>query len=298
MELSVIIPCYNKAEYIKACLSSILTQDFNSFEVVMINDGSTDETGDICNKIAATDSRVKVFHRPNGGVTAARRYGIEQSQGKYIMFVDCDDQLLPNAMKTLYDTIQETKADEVIGTFMTQKGKIMDSGLRGWQDTDYLIRNLLVLHNSFCVLWAIIFRRKLLDNCLMMSRDIISGEDILMQIKCLMKKPKVFFIGHQVYLYNVGLPNERNIQLNNVKAFDEELEKTLKPRWEEFEKGFLHHCIKTYENYVYRHRQEITDYYKPLRGKDLRGIPIQDRIAFLLPPQIAYYLIKLRKALL
>ena len=65
MELSVIIPCYNKAEYIKACLSSILTQDFNSFEVVMINDGSTDETGDICNKIAATDSRVKVFHRPN-----------------------------------------------------------------------------------------------------------------------------------------------------------------------------------------------------------------------------------------
>lgn len=295
MDLSVIIPCYNKADYIEACVSSILTQEFNSFEVIMVDDGSSDHTGALCDKLAAIDSRIRVFHRPNCGVTAARRYGVEQSQGQYIMFVDSDDQLLPHAMSSLYKTILETGADEVIATYRTQKGEVRDSGLRGWQDTDFLIRDLLALHNSFCVLWGIIFRRELLDNCLNMSRDIINGEDILMQVKCLMKKPKVYFIGQQVYLYNVGLPNERNNQLKNVKAFDEELEKTLKPRWDDFSDGFLHHGIKTYEDCVYRRRFDIADYYKTLRNQDLSRIPLQDRIAFMLPPRIAYYLIWLRK---
>lgn len=295
MEVSIIIPCYNKEGYIEACAQSILAQQFHSFEIIMVDDGSTDHTGEICDKVAATDSRIQVFHTPNGGVTAARRFGLEQSRGRYIMFADSDDQLLPNSIQMLYDTIEQTNADEVIGVYKTQKGKIVDSTLRGWQDPVFLLNDLLAVHNSFCVLWGIIFRKELLDGCLDTPRDIVSGEDILMQIKCLVKQPKVYFIGDEVYLYNEGIPNDRYMDLERVRLLDNELKRTLMPRWAEFSNGYLYHCIKTYESYLYMKRFYIVDYYKELKSESLKQIPIKDRIAFLLPPKLASFLISLRK---
>ena len=87
MEVSIIIPCYNKEQYIEACIQSILTQEFRSFEIIMVDDGSTDRTGYLCDQIATLDTRVKVYHTSNGGVTAARKFGFDHSTGKYIMFV-------------------------------------------------------------------------------------------------------------------------------------------------------------------------------------------------------------------
>lgn len=295
MEVSIIIPCYNKEDYIELCIQSILTQQFHSFEIIMVDDGSTDHTGEICDKVAATDSRIRIFHTPNGGVTAARRFGLQQSRGRYIMFVDSDDQLLPNSIQILHDAIEQTNADEVIGVYKTQKGKIVDSTLRGWQDPVFLLNDLLAVHNSFCVLWGIIFRKELLDGCLDTPRDIVSGEDILMQIKCLVKQPKVYFIGDEVYLYNEGIPNDRYMDLERVRLLDNELKRTLMPRWAEFSNGYLYHCIKTYESYLYRKRFYIVDYYKELKSESLKQIPIKDRIAFLLPPKLASFFISLRK---
>lgn len=295
MEVSIIIPCYNKEEYIEACAQSILAQQFPSFEIIMVDDGSTDRTGEICDKVAATDSRIRVFHTPNSGVTAARRFGLEQSRGRFIMFADSDDQLLPNSIQVLYDTMEKTNADEVIGVYRTQKGKVVDSKLRGWKNPAFLINDLLAVHNSFCVLWGIIFKRELLDGCLDTPREIVSGEDILMQIKCLVKQPKVYFIEDKVYLYNEGLPNDRYMDLERVRLLDNELERTLSSRWEEFSNGYLYHCIKTYESYIYRKQFYIVDYYKDLKRQNLKQIPIKDRIVFLLPPKLAYYLVWLRK---
>ena len=297
IEISIIIPCYNKEDYIEECIKSVLAQQFHSFEIVMVDDGSTDHTGEICDRFAASDSRIRIFHTTNGGVTAARRYGLQQSRGRYVMFVDSDDSLFPNSVQLLYDTIEQTNADEVIGTCQTQHGITRDSKLRGWQDPVYLINDLLAVHNSFCVLWGIIFKRELLDGCLDIPREIITSEDILMQIKCLVKQPKVYFIGETVYLYNTGLPNHRRTDLDRIRVFDSELKKTLLPRWKEFSNGYLLHCIKTYESYLYPRRYYIIDYYKHLKKEDLSKIPFQDRIAFLLPARLAYYLIWLRKKL-
>ena len=295
MEVSIIIPCYNKEQYIEACIQSILTQEFRSFEIIMVDDGSTDRTGYLCDQIATLDTRVKVYHTSNGGVTAARKFGFDHSTGKYIMFVDCDDQLMPNAIQTLYDNIERTQADEVIGAHKTQMGTICDSGLRGWQDTSFMINDLLALHNSFCVLWGIIFRKDILTGCLDTPRDIINGEDIMMQIKVLMKNPKVYFIEDLVYLYNYGLPNNRAFTLARVQLFDTELKQTLLPRWEEFRNGYLLHCIKTYENHLWRRNFDIKNYYRPLKKENLSHIPIKDRIAFCLPLPIAYWLVWIKK---
>ena len=122
MKVSIVIPVYNKAEFISNCLDNLLQQDFDDFEVITVDDGSTDDSGRICDDKAAQYARIKVIHTENGGVTAARRKGVEQATGDYIMFVDADDGLLPGAIKTLYDAIADSGADEVIATFTTHLG--------------------------------------------------------------------------------------------------------------------------------------------------------------------------------
>ena len=299
MKVSIVIPVYNKAEYIRGCLESLLQQDFDDFEIVAVNDGSTDDSGKICDEKAAQDSRIKVIHTENGGVTAARRKGVEQAKGEYIMFVDADDKLLPNAIKTLYKTIIDSGADEVIGTYKNQYGNSYDSGWRGFTPCEPLVRNLLSIKNSFCVLWGIMFRKSLLDGCLNAPREIVEREDSLMQIKCLMKSPKVYFIADAVYLYYQDVPNQRKENLEWIRIYDNELQKTLQPQWELYKSAFVGHQIKVYEKFIDKRQFNVlNDYYRPLRKQLSSDIPLMDRIAILLPPQLGYFPIHYYKKLL
>ena len=297
--VSVIIPIYNKEAYVEACLESLLKQDFKDFEIVIVDDGSTDRSGEICDRMAERDSRILVIHTPNGGVTAARRKGVEAAHGCYILFVDADDELLPHAMKTLYDAIEETQADEVVGVYRTQKGRIGDSGRRGWQDPFTMIDDLLAVRNPFCILWGIIFRKELLDGCLTTPREVIEREDILMQIMCLVKRPKVFFIPDQVYLYNEDMPNDRKMGLDRIIIHDQELERTLRPEWARFEKGFLLNRLKLYEVFIDQRQFNVfKEYYHDLRKQNLSGLPLADRIVIALPPRLAYWPVHWYKRLL
>lgn len=298
MDISVIIPCYNKEAYVEECVKSIVTQAFPSFEVLLVDDGSTDNTGRLCDQLAATDGRIRVFHRPNGGVTAARRYGYEQSQGRYVMFADCDDQLLPDSMHTLYATAEQTGADEVIGTYRTQNGYQSTARWTGWADIRELVIDLLMTRNSFCVLWAILFRRELLEGCLNTPREIISREDMLMQVNCLMKHPRVFFIDQQVYFYNEGLPNDRHTTPERIALYERELQRVLQPEWDTYRPYFVLHRIKLYEMLVFLKFFHIGDAYRDLRKEDLSGVPFADRLVFLLPTRLAYVFIWLRKQVL
>ena len=297
--VSVIIPIYNKEAYVEACLESLLKQDFKDFEIVIVDDGSSDRSGEICDRMAEEDSRIRVIHTPNGGVTAARRKGVEAAQGRYILFVDADDELLPHAIKTLYDAIEETQADEVVGVYRTQKGRIGDSGRRGWQDPFTMIDDLLAVRNPFCILWGVIFRKELLDGCLTTPREVIEREDILMQIKCLVKRPKVFFIPDQVYLYNEDMPNDRKMGLDRIIIHDQELERTLRPEWARFEKGFLLNRLKLYEVFIDQRQFNVfKEYYHDLRKQNLSGLPPADRVVIALPPRLAYWPVHWYKRLL
>lgn len=299
MKVSIVIPVYNKAEYISDCLESILQQDFDDFEIILVNDGSTDDSGKICDEKAAQESRIRVIQTENGGVTSARRKGVEQAKGEYIMFVDADDKLFPNAIKTLYKAIEDSNADEVIGTYKDQYGNCYDSGWRGFTPCEPLIRNILSIKNSFCVLWGIIFRKELLDGCLNAPREIVEREDSLMQIKCLMKNPKVFFIADPVYLYSVDVPNKRVENIEWIRIYDNELRKTLTPQWELYKSAFVGHQIKVYEKFIDKRQFNVlNDYYRPLRKQLTSDIPLMDRVAIMLPPLLSYYPIHYYKALL
>ena len=299
MKVSIVIPVYNKAEYISDCLESLLQQDFDDFEIVAVNDGSTDDSGRICDEKAAQGARIRVIHTENGGVTAARRKGVEQAAGEYIMFVDADDKLLSGAIKSLYKAIEESGADEVIGTYKDQYGNCHDSGWQGFVDDESLVRNLLSVKNSFCVLWGIIFRRELLEGCLDAPREIVEREDSLMQIKCLMKNPKVFFIANPVYLYYLDVPNQRVENLEWIRIYDNELRKSLAPQWHLYKSAFVGHQIKIYEKFIDNKQFHVLDdYYRPIRKQLTSDVPLMDRIAIMLPPRISYFLIHYYKKIL
>lgn len=293
MDISVIIPVYNKAEYIQQCIESLQEQDFDEFEIVAVDDGSTDKSGEICDRIVNQYPNFRVFHTSNQGVTAARRYGLEQAKGTYVVFVDSDDALMPHALKTLYETIEKQKADEVIGTFCTQDGVNSPVVYEGLTPVEPLVQQIITGKNRFPVLWAIIFRKEILEGCLDTPRDIIEGEDKLMQVKVLMKTPKVFFISEQVYRYTLGLPNNRRHTLEREMLYDNILRQTLQPHWSDYEAAFTLHQLKEYEKFIHDGQYEVRQaYYDAQLSSIKHPLPHYDRIVWMLPASISRPLIK------
>lgn len=293
MEISVVIPIYNKEEYVATCLGKTLAQAFGSFEVIAVDDGSTDRSGLICDEMAASDGRLRVVHMANGGVTAARRRGVEEARGRYVMFCDADDYYLPDALATLHGTIEESGADEVIATYVDQYGRKTASGHTGEPPCDLLLREILANEQRFCVLWGIIFKKEILEGCLDIPRDIIEGEDKLMQMKVLAKQPRVHFVDTCVYMYNMGLPNNRRQTLARVTVYDDILRETLAPRWTDFEHHFVLHQLKDYQRFVANGEgKSVRPYYKQqFQGRLDASFSLANRLSWTLPPWLARYLV-------
>lgn len=113
--ISIIVPIYKVEKYLNKCIESILNQTYSNLEIILIDDGSPDKSGDICDFYKNKDSRIKVIHKKNGGVSSARNIGLDISKGKYIMFVDGDDYIDKNMVMGLYRLIKEQSADIAIG---------------------------------------------------------------------------------------------------------------------------------------------------------------------------------------
>ena len=109
--VSVIVPVYNVEKYLEKCVNSLLQQTYKNIEIILVNDGSTDESGKMCDNLAQEDDRIKVFHKKNGGLSDARNYGVERATGEYIGFVDSDDYIEEDMYEKLYKAIQRSQAD-------------------------------------------------------------------------------------------------------------------------------------------------------------------------------------------
>lgn len=109
--ISVIIPIYNIEDYVRTCVNSVIKQSYKNIEILLIDDGAKDKSGVICDELAKTDSRIKVFHKENGGLSDARNYGIKKSNGKYITTIDGDDYVGENYIYNLYNLLVENDAD-------------------------------------------------------------------------------------------------------------------------------------------------------------------------------------------
>ena len=113
--ISVIVPVYKVEPYIHKCLDSILAQTYQNLEIILVDDGSPDSCGKICDEYVARDPRIKVIHKPNGGLSDARNAGLDVCTGEYIGFVDSDDWIEPHMYQRLYELIQQFNADMAFG---------------------------------------------------------------------------------------------------------------------------------------------------------------------------------------
>lgn len=119
--ISIIIPIYNAASYLRECLDSVLMQSFTDFELILVNDGSIDNSLTICEEYSQKDKRIRVIDSPNCGVSAARNKGLQMASGRWITFVDADDYFLNNALSILYERAMQTGADFVLANALKLK---------------------------------------------------------------------------------------------------------------------------------------------------------------------------------
>lgn len=114
MKISVIVPVYNVEKYLSVCIESVINQSFTDWEMLLVDDGSTDGGGMLCDRYAAADERIHAIHQLNGGSSAARNTGLSHASGKYVLFLDSDDYIVSHALQTLYDMAEENAAQEVL----------------------------------------------------------------------------------------------------------------------------------------------------------------------------------------
>lgn len=148
--ISIIVPVYNVELYLHRCVDSLINQSYKKIEIILVDDGSPDNCGEICDEYAKTDNRVIVIHKANGGLSSARNAALDVATGNYIMFVDSDDWIEPHCCKELIKTIMEYNTDVVVFglNYVYDSGKIVNSqrGLTGVVDKEkcmeYLIHNV------------------------------------------------------------------------------------------------------------------------------------------------------------
>lgn len=142
--ISVVVPIYNVEKYIKRCIESIINQTYVNLEIILVNDGSPDKCGEICEKYALKDKRIKVIHKRNGGLSDARNSGIEIAKGKYIGFVDSDDYIDLDMYEILYKNLKKNEADISICDIYT----VYDDFIEKYKKSD---ENIIIMNNELAI---------------------------------------------------------------------------------------------------------------------------------------------------
>lgn len=201
--ISIIVPVYNTSKYLRKCLDSLVGQSYTNIELILVDDGSTDNSLQICNAYSAVDSRIKIFHQSNQGSVAARQTGIDNCGGDYVMFVDSDDWVNIDVCSKLLGKAEDTNADLVVCDFFNCN-KNVDKYTCCNPETSSLKQLHKVISWQYPpVLWNRLYKRevaiKSLTNCTI-GDDI--AEDFLISISCLLLSPSTAYVPEALYYHN------------------------------------------------------------------------------------------------
>ena len=199
---SVIVPVYNSELYINECIKSIIDSNYQNWELLLIDDGSTDKSGTICDQWSQRDSRIKVFHKVNGGVSSARNLGIEKAKGYWLTFVDSDDFISPDFMSRIQEKASCEDADLVFNDF-----NIIYSNKRelfrtySWSaNKEESFRNYLV-HSWPRVAWGAVKKKLITKNDIRYPENLTVFEDFHFMCRCILCSHKVIKISEPLYNY-------------------------------------------------------------------------------------------------
>lgn len=213
--VSIIVPVYNAAKplgenktVLHRCIDSILNQEYHDYELIVVDDGSKDESGKILDEYAAKDERINVIHKENSGVSNTRNLAIQNARGKYIQFLDADDWITTDATKSLVCTMEESKADLVIADFYrvvgentSHKGRIdSDKVLTRDEFADYMIQNPADYY--YGVLWNKLYKKSIIDTYhLKMDASLSWSEDFIFNLEYLLHVKHVAPLQLPIYYY-------------------------------------------------------------------------------------------------
>ena len=249
--VSIVVPIYNAEQYLRRCVDSILNQEYTDFELLLVNDGSTDASGDICEEYGDQDPRVIVIQKENTGVSDSRNRALDRARGKYLQFLDSDDWITPDATRLFVRAAEEYGCDMVISDFyrvvgerLSTKGDIEEEGVLTREEfAAHMMENPADFY--YGVLWNKLYRRDIVEeHNLRMDTDISWCEDFMFNLEYI-RYAKVFYALHAPIYYYVKRKGSLASQGINIS-------KTVKMKLNVFE----------YYNNFYKHVLEEEDYEK------------------------------------
>ncbi|NIK78208.1 glycosyltransferase EpsJ [Paenibacillus castaneae] len=213
MSISVVVPMYKAEKYLHSCIASILKQTFQNFEILLVNDGSPDKCGEIADEYCNQDSRIKVFHKQNGGISSARNAGIDAATGEYIVFIDSDDQISDNYLQRLYFTAKNNNCDAVVCGYRevaTDKQVVPGFKLHQIRNGKEFVLSSTHVHsrNDLCFTWRILFRLDMIKkNNIRFNENLFVGEDTIFNLEYFLEAERMYCIPDALYYYTVNNPN-------------------------------------------------------------------------------------------
>lgn len=206
MRFSIVVPIFNTEKFIDECIQSVLNQTYDDYELILVDDGSTDKSGLICDEYAKKYAQIKVFHKENSGQIDSRNKGVMEARGDYIVFLDSDDLLDSNALKTIHEKINQYNCDMVI--YSIDRFHYSSESIGFDKRKDMVISDIKILskillsseeYNSVC--------RKAIKACFLHNMNFIDylsvryGEDLLQTLDILSQNPKTVIINDVLYYY-------------------------------------------------------------------------------------------------
>lgn len=294
-KFSVVVPCYNVERYLPQCIESLCKQTLADIEIILVDDGSPDNSGKICDEWAERDNRIKVIHKANGGVSAARNDGMTIATGEYIIFCDSDDWLPENAIESLYNEGKRTNADVVIGNVyqnLDGKNTLAQFYAKPFVTSDRTFIDKMIqadFYKTYCPMpaetgpafgyggpWNKAVRLEMLRACNIRFDVRVKGifDDIIYTAYILANAKTVAYITTPVYYYRL-IPMSIT---RSFKANAPEINKAIFKSWEEFlakydQNGMF---IKPFYAVVIRRFAEILPVYF-FSDKNTR--PLKERLA-------------------
>ncbi len=227
--VSIIVPVYNVKPYLERCVNSLIKQSYSNLEIILVDDGANDGSGDVCDSLMHRDERIKVVHQENQGLSAARNTGIEEARGDYLCFVDSDDYVNHDYVKYLYDMCQINGADiGICGHLITEKDDYSDTidfsrPIEVYSRSEIFDRFYTDMHGSIVIAWNKIYKKECIGN---IRYDVgMIHEDEATTFKFLYNADKIAF-GREVCYYYYSRPDsitgsaysKRNLDI--LKAYE------------------------------------------------------------------------------
>lgn len=325
IKVSVIVPVYNAVRYLEKCIESIREQKLENIEIILVDDGSTDGSGEICDKIAKVDSRIKVLHLQNGGVCNARNKGIEVASGEYIGFIDSDDYIDKNMYSDMYEIIQKYNTEIVICDYcQVQEEKNISRTLDlagGFYDKNAICKKIyprlisdekfnVCIFNSQC--FTLSKRSLWLENNIRYDMKIKYAEDTIVAAKLFYNAHSFYYLKNKTYYYYRYHNDSRSrkykkdawssyLELNSLFAeFFKDKEEIF---WVQINNQIIYYAliaIREVKQSTMSDKEKINRVRRIMKDKSVREAFKKTHISFQIPfkRRVLLYLVKYRCAII